>query len=92
MVLPFKIFSKTTILIPAQVTGGLKAYPAQRPNKGRRCLTAAPLEVGRQPQRGTHQSSLFLIRWITRLPPQSKGLLNSKFILHREEEKIRHKL
>ena len=58
MELPFKIFSKTTILIPAQVTGGLKAYPAQRPNKGRRCLTAAPLEVGRASARDTSVKSL----------------------------------
>ena len=34
----------------------------------------------------------FLVRWLMRLPAHSKALLNSKFILHREEERIRHKL
>ena len=36
MELPFKIFSKTNILIPAQVTGGLKTYPAQRSQQGKK--------------------------------------------------------
>ena len=97
MELPLLIFSKTNILIPAQVTGGLKTCPAQRSpivstNKGRRCLNSGLTWSSRQPRRGTHQSSLCLVRRLTRLPHHSKGLLNSKFILHREEERIRHKL
>ena len=46
MELSLLVFSKTNILIPDQVTGGLKTCPAQRflivrTSKGRRCLKSS---------------------------------------------------
>ena len=70
----------------------LSVHPLSAPTRAEGAWTAALPEAGRQPRWGTHQSRLFLVRWLTRLPLHSKGLLNSKFILHREEERIRHKL
>ena len=90
MELPLLIFSKTNIDSSPGHSGTCSASLLSAPSSSaptREDGAEAADSLGER-----HAARSLPRRVVNEAPPHSKGLLNSKFILHREEERIRHKL